>query len=43
MLLNGTDLLAVANKHQFAVPAFNVSDYAMMNGCSRSAKRRRRR
>ena len=32
MLLNGTDLLAVANKHQFAVPAFNVSDYAMMNG-----------
>jgi hypothetical protein len=32
MLLNGTDLLAVANRHQFAVPAFNVSDYAMMNG-----------
>jgi len=32
MLLSGTDLLAVANKNQFAVPAFNVSDYAMMNG-----------
>ncbi len=32
MLLNGTDLLAVANKNNFAVPAFNVSDYAMMNG-----------
>ena len=35
MLLNGTDLLAVANKNQFAVPAFNVSDYAMMNGVVR--------
>lgn len=32
MLLSGTDLLDVANKHQFAVPAFNVSDHAMMNG-----------
>jgi fructose-bisphosphate aldolase, class II len=32
MLLPGTDLLDVANKHQFAVPAFNVSDHAMMNG-----------
>ena len=32
MLLSGTDLLDVANKHYFAVPAFNVSDYAMMNG-----------
>jgi fructose-bisphosphate aldolase class II len=32
MLMNGTDLLAVANKNNFAVPAFNVSDYAMMNG-----------
>ena len=32
MLLSGTDLLAVANKNQFAVPAFNVSDYAMMKG-----------
>jgi fructose-bisphosphate aldolase class II len=32
MLINGSALLAVANKHSFAVPAFNVSDYAMMNG-----------
>ena len=32
MLVNGTDLLAVANANNFAVPAFNVSDYAMMNG-----------
>lgn len=32
MLLNGKDLLAVANTHNFAVPAFNVSDYAMLNG-----------
>jgi len=26
------DLLAVANEHKFAVPAFNISDYSMMNG-----------
>jgi fructose-bisphosphate aldolase class II len=32
MLTNGTDLLAVANANDFAVPAFNVSDYAMFNG-----------
>ncbi|RFA23587.1 hypothetical protein B7R25_01525 [Subtercola boreus] len=32
MLMNGKDLLAVANEHKFAIPAFNVSDYAMMNG-----------
>lgn len=32
MLINGKDLLAVANKHNFAVPAFNVSNYAMNNG-----------
>lgn len=32
MLINGKDLLAVANANYFAVPAFNVSDYAMMNG-----------
>jgi fructose-bisphosphate aldolase class II len=30
--MNGKDLLAVANEHNFAIPAFNVSDYAMMNG-----------
>ncbi len=32
MLINGKDLLAVAHEHYFAVPAFNVSDYAMSNG-----------
>lgn len=32
MLVNGKDILAVANANYFAVPAFNVSDYAMMNG-----------
>jgi fructose-bisphosphate aldolase, class II len=32
MLTTGTDLLAVANAHKFAVPAFNISDYAMFKG-----------
>ena len=32
MLMNMKDLLAVANKHNFAVPAFNVSDYSMFKG-----------
>ncbi|NRG39942.1 ketose-bisphosphate aldolase [Rathayibacter sp. VKM Ac-2804] len=32
MLVSGKDLLDVANANGFAVPAFNVSDYAMMNG-----------
>lgn len=32
MLINGKDLLAVADANNFAVPAFNVSDYAMSNG-----------
>ncbi|RFA07015.1 hypothetical protein B7R21_16965 [Subtercola boreus] len=32
MLMTGKELLAVANEHNFAIPAFNVSDYAMMNG-----------
>ena len=31
MLLNGSDLLAVAAAENFAVPAFNISDYSMMN------------
>ncbi|WP_253259878.1 ketose-bisphosphate aldolase [Subtercola boreus] len=30
--MTGKELLAVANEHNFAIPAFNVSDYAMMNG-----------
>ncbi|TDO94128.1 fructose-bisphosphate aldolase class II [Halanaerobium saccharolyticum] len=32
MLMNMKDLLRVANEHNFAVPAFNISDYAMLNG-----------
>lgn len=32
MLVNGTDVLAVAHTHGFAVPAFNISDYAMFKG-----------
>lgn len=32
MLMNMKDLLAVANEHNFAVPAFNISDYNMFNG-----------
>ena len=32
MLMNMADLLAVANKNYFAVPAFNISDYSMLNG-----------
>ena len=32
MLMNGVDLLEVANKHSFAVPAFNISDWAMCQG-----------
>jgi fructose-bisphosphate aldolase, class II len=32
MLMTGKDLLAVANEHFFAIPAFNISDYAMGKG-----------
>jgi fructose-bisphosphate aldolase class II len=32
MLLTGKKLLDVANKHGFAVPAFNISDWAMGRG-----------
>lgn len=32
MLLSGTDLLAPASQHGFAVPAYNISDYGMMVG-----------
>lgn len=31
MLLTGSELLAVAARENFAVPAFNISDYSMMN------------
>ena len=32
MLMTGKHLLDVANKHGFAVPAFNISDWAMCQG-----------
>ncbi|POZ89210.1 MULTISPECIES: ketose-bisphosphate aldolase [Petrotoga] len=32
MLMNLKELLEVANKKYFAVPAFNISDYSMFNG-----------
>lgn len=32
MLITGNDLLSVANENSFAVPAFNISDWAMMRG-----------
>lgn len=32
MLMSGTRLLEVANKHNFALPAFNISDWAMCQG-----------
>lgn len=32
MLMNMKDILAVANENNFAIPAFNISSYAMFNG-----------
>jgi fructose-bisphosphate aldolase, class II len=32
MLTTGKVILDIANEHRFAVPAFNISDYAMFNG-----------
>jgi fructose-bisphosphate aldolase class II len=32
VLTTGTHLLDIANKHSFAVPAFNISDWAMSQG-----------
>lgn len=32
MLMNMKNLLKVANENGFAVPAFNISDYSMLNG-----------
>lgn len=32
MLINGVRMLEVASEHNFAVPAFNISDYAMFKG-----------
>ena len=39
MLLNMKDLLKVANENNFAVPAFNVSDYSMFIGIMDSCER----
>lgn len=39
MLINMKKMLSVANEHNFAVPAFNISDYSMLNGILRSARR----
>jgi len=41
MLLSGKDLLGVANKHYFAIPAFNISDYAMMKGIFQVSEEKR--
>lgn len=38
MLMNMKDLLAVANKNNFAVPAFNISDYDMFNGIMKACE-----
>lgn len=38
MLYNMKDLLEVANKNNFAVPAFNISDYAMFNGIMQASE-----
>ena len=35
MLINGKDLLDVAHANNFAVPAFNISDWAMFTGMTR--------
>ncbi|WP_270886711.1 ketose-bisphosphate aldolase [Pedococcus sp. 5OH_020] len=32
MLVNGVKLLQIARENRFAVPAFNISDHAMLNG-----------
>ena len=39
MLMNMKDLLEVANRNYFAVPAFNVSDYSMFLGIMESCER----
>lgn len=37
VLINGKGLFELANAHNSAVPAFNISGYAMSNGPSGSA------
>lgn len=41
MLMNMKDLLAVANKNYFAVPAFNISDYSMFHGIMEASEEKR--
>jgi len=41
MLMNGADLLEVANDNDFAIPAFNVSDWAMCQGVFAASEERR--
>lgn len=41
MLLNMKELLAVANKNNFAVPAFNISSYAMFNGIMEASEEKK--
>jgi len=41
MLMNMKDLLALANKHNFAVPAFNISDYNMFNGIMEASEEKK--
>lgn len=38
MLMNMKELLTAANKNNFAVPAFNISDYNMFNGIIEAAQ-----
>ncbi len=38
MLMNMKEILTVANKNNFAVPAFNISDYNMFNGIMEAAE-----
>lgn len=41
MLINMKDMLSVAQENNFAVPAFNISDYAMMNGIFEACEEKR--
>lgn len=40
MLMNMKELLAVANEHNFAIPAFNIGTGQMLTGIIASAKLR---
>jgi len=41
MLMNMKELLAVANENNFAVPAFNISDYNMFNGIMEASEEKK--